>query len=156
MGARLTPVTATWIARTGLVVRAVLSVVLLAALVHGSIGGSDDWWPFGPMSQYAMTVTDNDRIVATYLTADTVDGQRVRLPLSSTGCGIGRAEIEGQAGSIVANPSRLQIVAESCERLHPAAPRYLRVYLVQDTTVLDHGRPGRPTTDILVTWTVKP
>lgn len=147
--------TATRIGRPGLVARAVVSVLLLAALVHGSIGGSDDWWPFGPMSQYAMTVTDNDRIVSTYLTADTVGGQRVRLPLSSTGCGIGRAEIEGQAGSIVADPSRLQVVADSCERLHPNAPRYIRVYLMQDTTVLDHGRPGRPTTDILTTWLVK-
>jgi len=148
--------TATRIGRTGLVVRAVVSVVLLAALVHGSIGGSDDWWPFGPMSQYAMTVTDDDRIVSTYLTADTLDGQQVRLPLSSTGCGIGRAEIEGAAGSIVADPSRLQIVADSCERLHPGAPRYVRVYLVQDTTVLDHGRPARPTTDILTSWVVTP
>jgi hypothetical protein len=144
------------VGRAGLVVRATVSVVLLAALVHGSIGGSDDWWPFGPMSQYAMTVTDNDRIVSTYLLADTVDGRRVKVPLSSTGCGIGRAEIEGQAGSIVADPSRMQTVAESCERLHPDAPRYVRLYLVQDTTVLDHGRPGRPTTDILATWMVKP
>jgi hypothetical protein len=144
------------VGRTGLVARAVVSVVLLAALVHGSIGGSDDWWPFGPMSQYAMTVTDNDRIVSTYLMAETVDGTRVRVPLSSTGCGIGRAEIEGQAGSIVADPSRLQTVAESCERLHPDAPRYVRIDLVQDTTVLDRGRAGAPTTDVLTTWTVKP
>ena len=142
--------------RTGLVVRAAVSGVLLAALVHGSIGGSDDWWPFGPMSQYAMTVTDNDRIVSTYLLADTVDGRRIRMRLSSTGCGIGRAEIEGQAGSIVADPSRLQTIAESCERLHPDAPRYVRIDLVQDTTVLGHGRAGRPTTDVLTTWVVRP
>lgn len=156
MGCQNHAVTARRIGRTGLAARVVVSAVLLAALVHGSIGGSDDWWPFGPMSQYAMTVTDNDRIVSTYLTADTADGHRVRLPLSSTGCGIGRAEIEGQAGSIVANPSWLQIVAESCERLHPNDPRYVRVYLVQDTIVLDDGRPGPTTTDILTTWTVKP
>ena len=137
-------------------VRAVVSAGLLVALVHGSIGGSDDWWPFGPMSQYAMTVTDNDRIVSTYMLADTTSGRRVRVPLSSTGCGIGRVEIEGEAGSIVADPSRMQTVAQSCERLNPNAPRYVRVYLVQDTTVLDHGRPGRPTTDTLATWTVKP
>ena len=133
-----------------------VSVVVLGALIHGSIGGSDDWWPFGPMSQYAMTVPDHDRLVTTYLMAETTDGRYVEVPLGAGGCGIGRAEIEGRVGPIVADPQRLQSIADGCARMHPRDPRYVRIDLVQDTAVLTDGVAGPATTDVLASWTVTP
>lgn len=143
----------------GVVGRAVrLAVVLvgIGLLVHGSVRGTDDLWPFGPMSQYAMVVPDDSTITYTRISADTDAGTTVDVPLNIEGAGVARAEIEARTGEIIANPSLLQAVADGWARKHPDRPKYVRLELIRDTTTLVDGRvAGPPAAEVLATWQVR-
>lgn len=102
---------------------------VLAALAYGTIWGTDDHFPFGPLTQYAFAADPNGTVADLYLEADTTAGTRVRVLLMPNGVGIGRAEIEGQLDDIRRDPSWLQGVADAQARLHPAEPRYTHVYV---------------------------
>ncbi|HWD80329.1 MAG TPA: hypothetical protein VG497_15640 [Kribbella sp.] len=142
--------------RRGRTVRVVVSVIGIVLLVNGSVRGSDDLWPFGPMSQYAMVVADDESIVFTRINAVTDAGTTVDVPLNIEGAGVARAEIEARAGEIVKDPSLLQQVADGWARKHPDEPKYVSLELVQDTTELVHGRvEGPPTPRVLTTWKVR-
>ncbi|MGZ0152082.1 hypothetical protein ACXJJ3_33830 [Kribbella sp. WER1] len=141
--------------RRGWTVRVVVAVVGIVLLVHGSVRGSDDLWPFGPMSQYAMVVADDESIVFTRISAVTDAGTTVDVPLNIEGAGVARAEIEARAEEIVKNPALLQQVADGWARKHPDKPQYVTLLLIQDTTQLVRGRvDGPPAPRILTTWKV--
>lgn len=144
------------LSRRGLAVRAIALAATVAAVVYGTARGSDDLWPFAPMSQFAFGVDVDGEIRSTFIDALTTDGDVVRVPLSPTGVGIGRAEIEGQLTRIVADPSRLQSVAVAQRRLHPDRPQYVELYLGQEVTQLEDGVAAGRTTEQLATWTVAP
>jgi hypothetical protein len=133
-------------------------VTLLAggALIYGSAYGSDDLFPFGPLTQYAFRTDPNGEIRATSIEADTTDGRRVTVDLSPRGVGIGRAEIEGQLGQIIHDPSLLQAIATAQRRLHPEQAQFVRLYLRQQVIDLDHGTKADEYTETLATWTVRP
>ncbi|MFC0626098.1 hypothetical protein [Kribbella deserti] len=140
----------------GKAVRVVLALIGIVALVHGSVRGSDDLWPFGPMSQYAMVVADDESVTFTRISAVTDAGTTVDVPLNIEGAGIARAEIEARTGNIQADPSLLQAVADGWARKHPDKPKYVRLELIRDTTTLVGGRvAGPPTSEILATWQVR-
>src|SRR5262249_1031281 len=123
---------------------------------NGSVRGSDDLWPFGPMSQYAMVVADDESIVFTRISALTDAGTTVDVPLNIEGAGVARAEIEARAGEIVSNPALFQQVADGWARKPPEKPKYVSLSLIQDTTQLVHGRvEGPPTPQVLTTWKVR-
>ncbi|HZX07243.1 hypothetical protein [Kribbella sp.] len=139
----------------GRTVREAAAVVGIVLLVNGSVRGSDDLWPFGPMSQYAMVVADDESIILTRISAVTDAGTTVDVPLDVEGAGIARAEIEARVGEIVKNPALLQQVADGWASKHPDKPKYVSLQLVQDTTQLVHGRvAGPPTPRVLTTWKV--
>jgi len=141
---------------TGRTVRVVLALIGIVALVHGSVRGTDDLWPFGPMSQYAMTVADDESVTYTRISALTDAGSTVDVPLNIEGAGIARAEIEARTSTIVADPSLLQAVADGWARRHPDQPTYVRLELIRDTTTLVGGRvEGPPTSEVLATWQVR-
>lgn len=142
--------------RKGRAVRVVLALIGILALVHGSVRGSDDLWPFGPMSQYAMTVADDESITFTRITALTDAGTSVDVPLNIEGAGIARAEIEARTPNIEADPSLLQAVADGWARKHPDQPKYVRLELIRDTTTLVGGRVvSPPTPKVLAVWQVR-
>ncbi|MBP2350761.1 hypothetical protein JOF29_001844 [Kribbella aluminosa] len=134
----------------------VVAVAGIVLLVNGSVRASDDLWPFGPMSQYAMVVADDESIVFTRISAVTDADTTVDVPLSIEGAGVGRAEIEARAGEIVRNPALLQQVADGWARKHPDKPQYVSLSLIQDTTTLAGGRvSGPPVPNVLTTWKVR-
>ncbi|HEU4946603.1 MAG TPA: hypothetical protein VFT31_05570 [Kribbella sp.] len=140
----------------GRTVRVAVALVGIVLLVHGSVRGTDDLWPFGPMSQYAMTVPDDASITYTRISAVTDAGTTVDVPLNIEGAGVARAEIEARTGEIVADPSLLQSVADGWARKHPSKPRYVKLELIRDTTTLVEGRvAGPPTSEVLATWQVR-
>ena len=140
----------------GRTVRLVVALVGIALLVHGSVRGTDDLWPFGPMSQYAMTVPDDASITYTRISARTDAGSTVDVPLNIEGAGVARAEIEARTGEIVADPSLLQAVADGWARKHPGKPKYVKLELIRDTTKLVEGRVvGPPSSEVLATWQVR-
>ena len=102
---------------------------VLAALAYGTVWGTDDHFPFGPLTQYAFAADPNGTVADLYLEADTTSGGRVRVLLMPNGVGIGRAEIEGQLDPIRRDPSWLQGIADAQARLHPEQPRYTHVYV---------------------------
>jgi hypothetical protein len=126
-------------------------------LFYGSAWGQDDLFPFGPMNQYSFRTDPNGEIRALWLAADTAAGNRFRLNIaSSADVGIARAEIEGQLGRIIADPSQLQELAQAYARLHPDRPRLTRLTVGQDVRLLHHGRPAGTRTDVFTHWDVRP
>ncbi len=142
--------------RVGKGVRVLVAVVGIGLLINGSVRASDDAWPFGPMSQYAMSVPDDASITYTRITAQTDAGTTVDVPLNIEGAGVARAEIEARTGEIVKDPSLLQQVADGWARKHPDKPKYVKLELIRDTTQLVQGRvEGPPTPEVLATWQVR-
>jgi hypothetical protein len=142
--------------RVGKAVRVAVAVVGVALLVNGSVRMTDDVWPFGPMSQYAMTVPDDASITFTRIQAVTEAGTSVDVPLNIEGAGVARAEIEARTGEIVKDPSLLQQVADGWARKHPDKPKYVKLELIRDTTQLVEGRvEGPPKAEVMATWQVK-
>jgi len=142
--------------RRGRIARVLVSVAGIALLVHGSARGTDDLWPFGPMSQYAMSVPDDAAITYTRVSAVTDAGTTVDVPLNIEGAGVARAEIEARTGEIVKDPSLLQQVADGWAKKHPDKPKYVKLELIRDTTQLVEGRvEGPPKSEVLATWQVR-
>lgn len=132
--------------------RIALACVGIVAVVNGSLRMSDDVWPFGPMSQYAFSPTDGDTVVVTRVIGELPGGSRMEIILRAGVSGIGRAEVEAQIPAIEADPSLLRDIAEGYARHHRDAPRFTRLWLVQDITTLAVG--AEPTTERkeLATW----
>jgi hypothetical protein len=140
----------------GRVVRVFVAVVGIVLLVNGSARGTDDLWPFGPMSQYAQTVPHDTTVDYTRISARTDAGTTVDVPLNIEGAGVARAEIEARIPQIQANPSLLQAVADGWARKHPSEPKYVRLELIRDTTTIVDGRvAGPPASKVLATWQVR-
>jgi hypothetical protein len=144
------------VGRRGRIARLVVVLAGIALLINGSVRGTDDLWPFGPMSQYAMTVPADASIDYIRISALTDAGTTVDVPLNIEGTGIARAEIEARTGEIIADPSLLQAVADGWARQHPKKPKYVRLELIRDTTTLVDGRvSGPPTSKVLAVWQVR-
>jgi len=144
------------VGRLGRTVRVLVAVAGIGLLINGSVRATDDAWPFGPMSQYAMSVPDDAKIDYTRISAQTDAGTTVDVPLNIEGAGVARAEIEARSGEIVKDPSLLQQVADGWARKHPDQPKYVKLELIRDTTQLVKGRvEGPPTSQVLATWEVR-
>jgi hypothetical protein len=143
------------VSRSGAALRLTAATVGVGVLLYGTVWGTDDMFPFGPLVQYAFFVDPNGEIRSTVIDADTDEGQLVRVPLSLDGVGIKRAEIEGQLTKIVADPSLLQAVATAQRDRNPEQPQYERLYLRQKVTELVDGEIGASRMETLATWDVR-
>jgi hypothetical protein len=142
--------------RVGKGLRVLVAVVGIGLLINGSARATDDAWPFGPMSQYAMSVPHDASITYTRISAQTDAGTTVDVPLNIEGAGVARAEIEARTGEIVKDPALLQQVADGWAKKHPDQPKYVKLELIRDTTQLVKGRvEGPPTSEVLATWQVR-
>ncbi|WP_068421688.1 hypothetical protein [Janibacter terrae] len=142
----LTPASRMW--------RLVVGGLVLGGVAAGTLVGDDQWWPMAPMSQYAFSVDDEGGVIdSPYMVAETTDGDRVRVELSREALGIERSEIEGQLGSIVADPSKLQAVAVLHQRRRPDEPRWALVEVRTRRIVLGAGRTE--TDELLARWRVR-
>ena len=109
--------------------RLVVTAAVVVTVALGTFVGNDQWWPFGPMSQYAFSVRNDGVINSLSMDALTIDGDVVRVPLSKERIGIERAEIEGQAPRIIRHPALLQNIAVLHARRLPQKPAYTRIWL---------------------------
>jgi hypothetical protein len=142
------------VTRRGALIRLGAAAAGLGILLYGTVRGTDDMFPFGPLVQYAFSVDPNGEIRSTFIEADTDAGDLVRVPLSLDGVGIKRAEIEGQLTKIVADPSLLQAVAQAQQDRNPGQPQYERLYLRQKVTELVDGALGDVRVETLAVWEV--
>ena len=137
---------------TSLAWRIAATVLGIGLLLNGSLRMSDDAWPFGPLSQYAFSPAGDSTIVITRVEGLLADGRRIDLPLRVETAGISRAEIEARIPQITADPSLLRSVADGWTTRHTGEPALLRVWLVQDQTLLIDGRVGRTRLVELAAW----
>jgi hypothetical protein len=135
--------------------RLAAAALALAGLAYGTVWGSDDHFPFGPMVQYAFAADPNGTVPDLYIEADTTAGTRVKVRLSPDGVGIVRAEIEEQLAEIRRDPSLLQAVADAHAELHPDEPRYTHLYLRIRHTHLRDGVADHETVEDVTEWAVR-
>jgi hypothetical protein len=136
--------------------RLALAGLGMVALLHGTLRDSDDYFPFGSMAQYATGHNLNGQTRSTYIEAETeAGGDLVRVPLNATGTGIGRAEVEGQLGRFIEDPSLMQVIADAFREIHPDRDQYTYMYLKRDVYQLRDGYVvGDPETELLAEWKV--
>jgi hypothetical protein len=142
------------ISRAGLGWRVAAAAAGIALVLHGSLRGSDDLWPFGPLSQYAFSPPEDATIVITRVEGRLADGRRIDLPLRVSKAGISRAEIEARIPELTADPSLLRSVADGWTARNPGQPPLQQLWLVQDETRLVEGRKGSTQLRELATWVV--
>ncbi|MEP7764527.1 hypothetical protein [Sanguibacter sp. 25GB23B1] len=137
--------------------RLALVVAVLGVLVSSQFLRSNDFFPFGSLSQYARGTDPNGTVRATKITALTVDGEEQRVPLGARGIGIERAEIEGQLDRIIADPSLLEGVARAYSGMHPEREPLAHVTVVRVSSTLRDGKPSgeEETEEVLAEWTVR-
>lgn len=135
--------------------RVSLATLVCAVLVASALVGNDDWFPFGPMAQFAFRAKPDGVISSVHVEADTTAGRHVRVPLTTNGVGIQRAEIEGQLGAFKRHPAKLQAIADAWRVRHPRQPRYTRIYLIQQGIRLHDGRPSGRYAVTLAVWNVR-
>jgi hypothetical protein len=136
-----------------------LGAVAAAAglLLYGSAGGSDDLFPFGPMSQYSFRIDPDGEVRALWVEADLADGSHRRLDISNADdIGVARAELEGQLDRIIADPSRLAELADAWANLHPDRPELRRITVGQDVVELHDGREAGHRSDVFTSWSAAP
>ena len=141
------------LSRPGRSWRALATLAAVIGVSAGSVIGQDEWWPLGPMSQYAFLVTNDGVINSPYMEARTVDGDLVGVALSKAGLGLERSEIEGQLPRIVEQPELMQAIAVLRARRQPDQPRYAEIYLRNRQTLLGADRQVRIID--LASWVVR-
>jgi hypothetical protein len=150
------PETVRRLSGAGLAWRAAALAAGVGVALYGSLVGTDDLWPFAPMTQFAFYVSPDGQIRAVYVDAVTTDGRQVRVPLTAKGVGVGRAELEGQLSEIIRDPSLLQSLAVAQRRLHPDQPQYRRLILRERVTILRDGRAVLVRDETKAAWDVLP
>jgi len=142
------------VTRGGLVLRVGVAVLGIGLLLNGSLRGSDDMWPFGPLSQYAFSPPPDATIVITRVEGRLADGRRIDLPLRVGTAGISRAEIEARIPDIVADPALLRSVADGWTVRNRREPPLEQLWLVQDETRLVDGHRGPTRLVEITSWRV--
>ncbi len=136
--------------------RLAATAAVIGGLAYGTVSGTDDDFPLGPMSQFAFYVpASGGQIHAQWLEADTTAGKHVVVSLDAQSAGLKRAEVEGQISRFVHEPALLQGIADAQRRLHPGQPGYTKIYLVKQTKTLENGKVAAVQMQTIATWSVR-
>ncbi len=131
--------------------RVVVTLVVGALLLAGTLVGQDDDFPFGPFRMYS-TRDDPDGVVRS-ARVEAVDARGRILVVPDAATGLRRAEIEGQAARFALEPALLGEVSRAHDRLHPDEPAYDVVRVVMTDTALRDSRPtGVLREQVVATW----
>lgn len=110
----------------------------------GTVVGSDDWFPFAPMRQYAYAVDPNGGVSTHRVEAIGADGEPVRVPWSALD--LRPAELEGRLRDPATRTENLAVLLETFRANVPDAPPTIGIrYLRERTQLVDH-RPTPPET----------
>lgn len=136
---------------TGRRLRLATTVVLIVAVLAGTLVGADDDFPFGPFKMYAGRDEPDGLVPDTRVEA--VDsGGRLRI-VDERSTGLRRAEIEGQAERFRAQPELLSALATAHARMQPDEPRFVEIRVVERLFQLRGSRPtGEQRERILARW----
>ncbi|GIG58301.1 hypothetical protein Lfu02_26730 [Longispora fulva] len=127
--------------------RVTITTLVAVALLLGTLFGSDDDFPFGPIRMYATTDALDAPVRDTRVTA--LDDSGAVLELDERDTGLRRAEVEGRLGL----PDLPRLLAEAYARRNPAAPALRRVTIVVTWHELHAGQPtGRTSEETVASW----
>jgi hypothetical protein len=138
--------------RRGRRVRAVVVVAVLGLLALGSWKADDDAFPVGPFVMFAFTTPPDGEVRSAAVESVDTHGFRSPVVLEPDQVGLRRAEMEGQIPRVVAHPQLLGALANAHTRLHPSAPVWQQVDLVEHRVQLRDGRAVGESTAVLATW----
>lgn len=136
----------------GRTVRWIVTAVILALTLTGTVWGQDGAFPFGPFRMYAARNDPNGVVNSTRLEAVNVDGERIRL--SQVSLGVRRAEFEGQLPRLREDPGLLHLVAEAYENRNPDRPALVTIEVIVRKHELKDGlETGSYVDEVVATWT---
>jgi len=136
---------------TGRATRIVAAVAGVALLLAGTVWGQDDKFPFGPFSMYAGVNGPNEPAPDTRVEGTDSTGRTIVL--NERNAGVRRAEIEGQEGAYVDDPSRLARIADGYQGLNPGAPPLEKVALIVRLHEIRHSTStGKWHDDVRAVW----
>jgi hypothetical protein len=113
-----------------------------ALLVAGTVVGSDDWFPFAPMRQYAYAVDPNGGVSTHRVEGIGVDGEPVRIPWDAID--LRPAELEGRLRDPATRIENLAVVLETFRTNAPDAPPTIGIRYLRKRTQLVDYRPTPP------------
>lgn len=129
-------------------VRLVVTAVVFAVVMAGTIWGNDADFPFGPFRMYSTRADPNTPVVSTRVVGLTAAGQEVRL--SGGEVGLRRAEFEGQLPRMREHPDLLGLLADTYAERHPDAEPLVEVQVIQRRFELVDGQRTGEYTDTVV------
>lgn len=120
---------------------AVVAVVAVLAVL-GTVVGTDDWFPFAPMSQYAYAVDPDGRISTHVVEGIGADGAPVRIGYRALD--MRPAELEGLLRPLDTRTERLAEVLATFRARRPDAPATVGIRYLRTVVQLDDRRPTEP------------
>ncbi|MBA2389863.1 MAG: hypothetical protein H0V67_06355 [Geodermatophilaceae bacterium] len=141
----------TTLGTTGRAVRLLAAAVVLVLATAGTVWGQDSAFPFGPFRMYSTRSGTDVPVNSTRIDAITAAG--VRGPIADADTGLRRAEIEGQLPRLIADPSLLELIAQSYVRRNPDRPPLIRIEIVVRRYELRAGAAtGQYSDTVLAAW----
>jgi hypothetical protein len=116
------------LSRPGLISRVVVTLLGAVLLLAGTVAGSDDDFPFGPMRMFAGVNGPNED--APDPRVDGVDATGATVSLGPEATGVRRAEIEARLDRYTADPTLLKEIADAYRRRNPDAPPIVEMRLI--------------------------
>lgn len=130
-----------------------VSAVVVVLLAAGSLWGSDDDFPFGPLRMYATSTNPNGRVGLTAVYGTTLAGDDVKI--SPDAIGMRGAELEGQLPRLIANPHLLGALARTYHERFPDRPQFVHVRLQRNYKDLEDGKVVGRHSVVVAEWDVE-
>jgi hypothetical protein len=136
----------------GRAVRVSITMVVLALVTATTFWGGDDYFPFAPFKMYSFSKELDGWAGSTRVEAVNEEGERFSLTERITG--FRRAELEGQKGRFIDDPSLLQYIAEAYENTNPQKPEIVTVEIIERRYRLEDGHQTGEVVEVVeATWT---
>lgn len=133
-------------------IRTAAVIVVLVALLAGTVWGDDDHFPFGPFRMYSTTNALDD--VVNTVKLEGVDTTGATIAIRTQDLGLRPAEVNGQVARFRRDPSLLRHLAASYARANPDAPRLVALTLSYGLWQLEGGEPVSYSEEEVASWRV--
>lgn len=122
--------------------RSAVALVVGVLVIAGTLFGSDDWFPFAPMRQYAYAVDPNGGVSTHFVEGIGVDGGPVQI--THDAIDMRPAELEGILRPVETRTERLSEVLATFRSRRPDAPPTVGIRYVRRRVQLVDRRPSPP------------
>jgi hypothetical protein len=122
--------------------RSAVALVVGVLVITGTVLGSDDWFPFAPMRQYAYAVDPNGGVSTHFVEGIGVDGEPVRITYGDID--MRPAELEGILRPVETRTERLSEVLATFRSRSPDGPPTVGIRYVRRRVQLVDRRPSPP------------